>query len=136
MKNLKDLILEKLKVSKKTLPSNDITYEKFIDEFQNMKNPTIYFENHLNLIGGDYPTFNSYPGMSVAYNKCVGKKFKNMYLVNIKSKIELHLDFKRLINSTKGIIISNTDDLYNYLGDDQVLTLYTLIKEIVDAQWI
>lgn len=129
------IIMEKLKVSKNGY--EDITYEKFIDEFQNMKNPTIYFENHLDLIGGDYPTFKSYPGMNVAYKKCVGKKFKSMFLVrNIKSQIELHFVFKRTINGTTGIIVSNTDDLYKFLGDDQVLTLYNLIKEIVDAQWI
>lgn len=127
------IIMEKLKVSKNSC--EDITYEKFVDEFQNMKNPTIYFENHLDLIGGDYPTFKSYPGMNVAYNKCVGKKFKSMYLVtNIKSQIELHFDFKRTINGTTGIIISNTNELYNILGDEQVLTLYTLIKDLVDAQ--
>ena len=97
-----------------------------------MKNPTIYFEPYLNLIGGDYPTFKSYPGMHFAYNKCVGKKFKSMYLVtNIKGEIELHFNFKRSINSTTGIIITNTDDLYKYLGDDQVLTLYNLIKELL-----
>lgn len=129
------IIMEKLKVSKNSY--EDITYEKFIDEFQNMKNPTIYFETHLDLIGGDYPTFKSYPGMNVAYKKCVGKKFKSMFLVrNIKSQIELHFVFKRTINGTTGIIVSNTDDLYKFLGDDQVLTLYNLIKEIVDAQWI
>lgn len=129
------IIMEKLKVSKNSY--EDITYEKFIDEFQNMKNPTIYFENHLDLIGGDYPTFKSYPGMNVAYKKCVGKKFKSMFLVrNIKSQIELHFVFKRTINGTTGIIVSNTDDLYKFLGDDQVLTLYNLIKDLVDAQWI
>lgn len=129
------IIMEKLRVSKNSY--EDITYEKFIEEFQNMKNPTIYFENHLDLIGGDYPTFKSYPGMNVAYKKCVGKKFKSMFLVrNIKSQIELHFVFKRTINGTTGIIVSNTDDLYKFLGDDQVLTLYNLIKEIVDAQWI
>lgn len=129
------LVMEKLKVSKNGY--EDITYEKFIDEFQNMKNPTIYFENHLELIGGDYPTFKSYPGMHFAYNKCVGKKFKSMQLVtNIKGKIELHLNFKRIINGTTGIIIENNDDLYNFLGEEQVWTLYNLIKELVDAQWI
>lgn len=129
------VVMEKLKVSKDTY--EDITYETFIDEFQNMKNPTIYFENYLELIGGDYPTFKSYPGISAAYNACVGKKFKNMYLLtNIKGKIELHLNFKRSPAGTPGIIISNTDELYKYLGDEQVLTLYNLIKDSVDAQWI
>lgn len=129
------LVMEKLKVSKNSY--EDITYEKFMEEFQNMKNPTIYFENHLDLIGGDYPTFKSYPGMNVAYNKCVGKKFKSMQLVtNIKGKIELHLNFKRIINGTTGIIIENNNDLYKFLGEEQVLALYNLIKDLVDAQWI
>lgn len=129
------LVMEKLKVSKNAY--EDITYETFMEEFHKMKRPTIHFEPYLNLIDGDYPTFKAYPGMSVAYNKCVGKKFKSMYLVtNIKSQIELHLAFKRSINGTTGIIITNTDDLYKILGGEQVFTLYNLIKDLVDAQRI
>ena len=55
------IVTEKLRVTKKSY--EDITFEKFIDEFQKMNNPTIYFDRHLELIGGDYPTFTSYPGM-------------------------------------------------------------------------
>ena len=133
MKNLKDIILEKLKVSKNIVP--DITFEQFIEEFQKMNNPTIYFERYLDLIGGDYPTFRSYPGMSIGYNNCVGKKFKDMYLVrNTNRQIELQLGFKRSVNGTTGIVITNTDDLYNYLGYDQVSILYDLIKELVNEQ--
>ena len=75
--------------------------------------------------------------MSAALNKCVGKKFKSMTLErNSKNQIELHLDFKRSIGSITGVIITNTDELYDYLGDEQVLILYDLIKGILDAQWI
>ena len=128
------IVTEKLRVTKKSY--EDITFEKFIDEFQKMNNPTIYFDRHLELIGGDYPTFRSYPGMSAMYNKCVGKKFKNMYLVRSKGQIQVHLDFKRSIGNINNIIITNTDELSNYLGDDQVSILYNLIKDIVDVQWI
>lgn len=128
------IVTEKLRVTKKSY--EDITFEKFINEFQKMNNPTIYFDRHLELIGGDYPTFSSYPGMSNTYNACVGKKFKNMYLVRSKGQIQVHLDFKRSIGNITSIVITNTDELYNYLGDDQVSMLYDLIKDIVDVQWI
>ena len=61
------LVTEKLKVSK--TPYEDITYEKFIDEFQKMDNPDIHFGSYLDFIGGDYPTFKPYPGMIAVYNK-------------------------------------------------------------------
>ena len=125
------LVTEKLKVSK--TPYEDITYEKFIDEFQKMDNPDILFGSYLDLIGGDYPTFKPYPGMSDVYNKFVGKKFKSMHLGINQGKIELHLNF-RYVNGTTGFIITNTDELYNYLGAEQVYTLYDLIKELVEDQ--
>ena len=127
------LVTEKLKVSK--TPFEDITFKKFIDEFQKMNNPTIYFERYLDLIDNDYPSFKSYPGMSVEYNNRVGKKFKYMYLVrNTNGQIELQLGFKRSVDGTTGIAITNTDELYNYLGAEQVYTLYDLIKELVEDQ--
>ena len=137
MKNLKDLILEKLKRSHEYASNNDVTYEKFIDKFQDLGAHTIYFEDSLGLIGGDYPTFKSYPGMSADYDKCVGKKFKSMTLErNNKNQMELHLNFKRSVGSITDIVITNTDDLYNCLGDDQVSVLYDLIEGMVDAKWI
>ena len=127
------LVTEKLKVSK--TPYEDITYEKFIDEFQKMDNPDIHFGSYLDLIGGDYPTFKPYPGMSVVYSKYAGKKFKSMTLErNNKNQIELHLNFRYANNGTTGFIIANTEELYNYLGAKQVYTLYNLIKELVDSQ--
>ena len=127
------LVTEKLKVTK--TPYEDITFEKFIDEFQKMNNPTIYFERYLDLIDNDYPSFKSYPGMSAEYNNCVGKKFKYMYLVrNTNGQIELQLGFKRSVDGITGIAVTNTDELYNYLGAEQVYTLYDLIKELVEDQ--
>ena len=127
------LVTEKLKVSKTLY--EDITYEKFIDEFQKMDNPDIHFGSYLDLIGGDYPTFKPYPGMSVVYSKYAGKKFKSMTLKrNNKNQIEFHLNFRYAINGTTGFIITNTEELYNCLGAEQVYTLYDLIKELVDSQ--
>ena len=125
------LVTEKLKVSKNEY--EDITYETFIDEFQKMNNPDIHFGSYLDLIGGDYPTFKPYPGMSIDYNKFVGKKFKSMHLGIKNGKIELHLNF-RFIDDTASFIITNTEELYNYLGAEQVYTLYDLIKELVEDQ--
>ena len=131
MRNLKDLILEKQN------SRNTITYEKFIGKFQDLETHTIYCEDHLGLIGGDYPTFKSDPGMSSDYDKCVGKKFKSMTLErNSKNQTELHLNFKRSVGSITDIVITNTDDLYNCLGDEQVSVLYDLIEGMVDAKWI
>ena len=121
----------------KTFSSDTITYEKFIDVFRQLRTHTVHFEDRLDLIGGDYPTFRSYPKIFNTYNKCVGKKFKSMScFTNINDKIELHFNFKRSIDGISDILISNTDDLYDILGDEQVLKLYTLIKAMVDARWI
>ena len=131
MRNLKDLILEKQN------SRNTITYEKFIGKFQDLETHTIYFEDHLGLIGGDYPTFKSYLGMNTDYNKCVGKEFKSMTLErDSKNQMELHLNFKRSVGNITDIVITNTDDLYNCLGDEQVSVLYDLIEGMVDAKWI
>ena len=127
------LITEKLKVSKTLY--EDITYEKFIDEFQKMDNPDIHFGSYLDLIGGDYPTFKPYHGMNVVYSKYAGKKFKSMTLERKnKNQIELHLNFRYAINGTTGFTITNTEELYNCLGAEQVYILYDLIKELVDSQ--
>ena len=131
MRSLKDLILEKQN------SRNTITYEKFIGKLRDLGTHTIYLEDRLELIGGDYPTFKSYPGMSADYDKCVGKEFKSMTLErNSKNQMELHLNFKRSVGSITDIVITNTDDLYNCLGDEQVSILYDLIEGMVDAKWI
>ena len=38
------------------------------------------------------------------------------------------------VDGTTGIAITNTNELYNYLGAEQVYTLYDLIKELVEDQ--
>ena len=75
--------------------------------------------------------------MSTDYNKCVGKEFKSMTLErDSKNQMELHLNFKRSVGNITDIVITNTDDLYNCLGDEQVSALYDLIEGMVDAKWI
>lgn len=130
MKTLEEFINEKLKIS-----TNVITYETFIEEFQRMKNPSINFEYYVDSFNGDYPKFQSWDGMNIAYRKCVGKKLKSMYIVtNITGRKELHVDFTRLVNSTKGIIIENTNDLYNFLGEEQVFEIFNIIKNRIAEQ--
>jgi hypothetical protein len=73
--------------------------------------------------------------MNNAYRKCVGKKLKNMYIVtNTAGRKELHADFTRIVNSTKGIIIETTKDLYNFLGEEQVFEIYNIIKKRIAMQ--
>lgn len=130
MKALENFINEKLRISKNTL-ADEITYEVFMTEFQKLKNPDIYFGNYFEMFDGDYPKFKSWYGMNNAYRKCVGKKLKSMYIViNIAGRKELHADFTRRVNGTTGIIIETTDDLYNFLGEQQVLAIYNIIKNL------
>jgi hypothetical protein len=133
MKALENFINEKLRISKNTL-ADEITYEKFMEEFQKLNNPDIHFRNHTDHFNGDYPKFRTWPGMHEAYKKCVGKKFKNMYILNTIVGKELHVNFIRSVNGTIGIIIQNTDDLYNFLGEEQLLEIYNIIKERIDWQ--
>ena len=134
MKRLEEFVNEKLKVSK-DIVTDEITYETFMEEFQKMKNPAINFSDYNENFNGDYPKFQSWDGMNNAYRKCVGKKLKNMYIVtNIAGRKELHTDFTRMVNSTKGIIIETTKDLYNFLGEEQVFEIYNIIKERIATQ--
>lgn len=129
MKKLEEFVNEKLRISKNRL-ADEITYEKFMEEFQKLKNPSIYFGNHTEHFNGDYPKFQSWDGMNNAYRKCVGKKIKDMYIVNnIAGRKELHASFIRSVNGTTGIIIETTKDLYNFLGEEQVLEIYNIIKK-------
>lgn len=128
MKTIETFINEKLKVSKDVV-TDEITYEMFMEEFQKLNNPSIYFEYYIEDFGGDYPKFQSWDGMNNAYRKCVGKKFKSIHIVtNIAGRKELHVEFTRRINGTTGIIIETTKDLYNFLGEEQVLEIYNIIK--------
>ena len=134
MRKLEEFVNEKLKVSK-DIVMDEITYETFMEEFQKLNNPDIYFGNHTEKFNGDYPKFQSWDGMNYAYKKCVGKKLKNMYILNnIAGRKELHADFTRRVNSTTGIIIETTNDLYNFLGEEQVLEIYNIIKKRIAMQ--
>ena len=124
MKKLEEFVNEKLKIS-----TNEITYEMFMEEFQRLNNPDIYFGNHFEMFDDDYPKFQSWYGMNKAYTKCVGKKIKRIYIRNTAASKELHVDFLRQVNGTYGIIIETTDDLYNFLGKEQVLAIYNIIKK-------
>lgn len=133
MRKLEEFVNEKLKVSK-DIVTDEITYETFMKEFQKLNNPDIHFGNHTDHFNGDYPKFQAWPGMNNAYRKCVGKKLKNIYILNTATKTELHVNFMRQVNGTYGIIIETTDDLYNFLGEEQVLEIYNIIKERIDWQ--
>ena len=134
MRKLEEFVNEKLKVSK-DMVTDEITYAMFMEEFQKLKNPAINFLDYNENFNGDYPKFQSWDGMNNAYRKCVGKKLKNMYIVtNIAGRKELHADFTRIVNSTKGIIIETTKDLYNFLGEEQVFEIYNIIKKRIDWQ--
>ena len=128
MKKLEHFVNEKLKVSKDVV-TDEITYETFMEEFQKLNNPTIYFEYYIEDFNNDYPKFQSWNGMNKAYTKCVGKKIKRIYIRNTAASKELHVDFLRQVNGTYGIIIETTDDLYNFLGKEQVLAIYNIIKK-------
>ena len=128
MRKLEEFVNEKLKVSKDAV-TDEITYETFMEELQKLKNPDIYFGNYVNDFNGDYPKFQSWSGMNNAYRKLVGKKLKSIYTVrNIAGRKELHVDLVRRVAGTTGVIIENTSDLYNFLGEDQVLKIYDIIK--------
>lgn len=130
MKTIEKFINEKLKISKDAI-INEITYESFMEEFQKLQNPDIYFGNYYEVFNNDYPKFQEWPGMNYAYRKCVGKKLKSIYTVrNIAGRKELHVDFVRRINGTTGVIIETTTDLYNFLGEEQVLKIYDIIKTL------
>ena len=129
MKDLKQHILEKLKVSK--TPISDITLELLIDALKDYKERkhivTVYLD--LREILEEYPEVLQYNGTYISTN-IVGEKIRAIGYSNI-IKDTGHLVFLYFVrhsgDSISSIRILNTDDLYDIFGEEALNKIYDYI---------
>ena len=129
MKDLKQHILEKLKVSK--TPISDITLESLINALKDYKERkhivTVYLD--LREILEEYPEVLQYNGTYINKN-IVGEKIRAIGYSNI-IKDTGHLVFLYFVrhsgDSISSIRILNTDDLYDIFGEEAINKIYDYI---------
>ena len=130
MKDLKQHILEKLKVSK--TPISDITLESLINALKDYKERkhivTVYLD--LKEILEEYPEVLQYHGTYTNEN-IVGEKIRAIGYSNI-IKDTGHLVFLYFVRqpgdlSISSIRILNTNDLYDIFGEEAVNKIYDYI---------
>ena len=129
MKDLKQHILEKLKVSKNSI--YDITLESLTDALKDYKERkhmnTVYLD--LKEILEEYPVILQYHGTYTNEN-IVGEKMRaigySTITKDIGNLIFLYFD-RRIGGSISSIRILNTDDLYDIFGEEAVNKIYDYI---------
>ena len=129
MKDLKQHILEKLKVSK--TPISDITLESLINALKDYKDRkhivTVYLD--LKEILEEYPEVLQYNGTYINAN-IVGEKIRAIGYSSI-TKDTGHLVFLYFVrhssDSISSIRILNTDDLYDIFGEEALNKIYDYI---------
>ena len=129
MKELKQHILEKLKISKN--PSPDITLESLINALKDYRErkhiTTVYLD--LREILEEYPEVLQYNGTYISTN-IVGEKIRAIGYSNI-IKDTGHLVFLYFVrhsgDSISSIRILNTDDLYDIFGEEALNKIYDYI---------
>ena len=129
MKDLKQHILEKLKVSK--TPISDITLESLINALKDYRErkhiTTVYLD--LREILEEYPEVLQYNGTYISTN-IVGEKIRAIGYSNV-IKDTGHLVFLYFVrhsgDSISSIRILNTDDLYDIFGEEALNKIYDYI---------
>ena len=129
MKDLKQHILEKLKVSKNSI--YDITLESLIDALKDYKERkhmnTVYLD--LKEILEEYPVVLQYHGTYTNEN-IVGEKMRaigySTITKDIGNLVFLYFD-RRIGGSISSMRILNTDDLYDIFGEEAVNKIYDYI---------
>ena len=129
MKDLKQHILEKLKVSKNSI--YDITLKSLTDALKDYKERkhmnTVYLD--LKEILEEYPEVLQYHGTYTNEN-IVGEKIRaigySTITKDIGNLVFLYFD-RRIGGSISSMRILNTDDLYDIFGDEAVNKIYDYI---------
>ena len=129
MKELKQHILEKLKVSKNSI--YDITLKSLTDALKDYKERkhmnTVYLD--LKEILEEYPVVLQYHGTYTNEN-IVGEKMRaigySTITKDIGNLVFLYFD-RRIGGSISSIRILNTDDLYDIFGEEAVNKIYDYV---------
>ena len=129
MKDLKQHILEKLKVSK--TPISDITLESLINALKDYKERKHITNVYLDFkeILEEYPVVLQYHGAYTNEN-IVGEKIRaigySTITKDIGNLVFLYFD-RRIGGSISSMRILNTDDLYDIFGEEAVNKIYDYI---------
>ena len=128
MKELKQHILEKLKVSKNSI--YDITLESLIDALKEYKERKHYeFSAYINFrrIFKKYPTVLHYNGPYTDKN-IIGNEIHAMrYIYNQASKTDIVYIYFDTNMITDSIQIENTKELYDIFGEEALYKIYDYI---------
>ena len=126
MKELKQHILEKLKVSKNN--RSNITLESLVDALKDFKNHNrlIYVDFNLRQILGEYPVVLDYYGSNTDKN-IIGKEIRILGYTRVKSTGEdvVYIYFDTRIGDA--IEIENTEELYDIFGEEVLTKIYDYI---------
>ena len=126
MKELKQHILEKLKVSKNSI--YDITIEALIEALQGFKDRNRLADVLLDLkeIFEEYPRVLHYNGPYTNTN-IKGVKIEKLgythIFIDAEDEVFIYFD-RRIDNSKSSIQIDNTKDLYDIFGDEALTKIY------------
>ena len=129
MKELKQHILEKLKVSKKVF--TDITIESLIAALKDYKERNHLYAVYIDLkdIFEKYPTVLQYHGTYTDKN-IIGKTIRALGYATVNHTVEklVFVYFDRSVSDSIGSIrIGNTEDLYDIFGEDALTKIYNYI---------
>ena len=129
MKELKQHILEKLKVSKNSI--YDITLKSLTDALKDFKDRNHIYAVYIDLkeILEEYPVVLQYHGTYTNEN-IVGEKMRaigySTITKDIGNLVFLYFD-RRIGGSISSMRILNTDDLYDIFGEEAVNKIYDYI---------
>ena len=129
MKELKEHILEKLKVSKRVF--TDITIESLITALNDYKERNNIYAVYIDLkdIFEKYPTVLQYHGTYTDKN-IIGKTIAALGYATVTCAVEklVFVYFDRSVSDSIGSIrIGNTEDLYDIFGEDVLNEIYDYI---------
>ena len=129
MKELKQHILEKLKVSKKVF--TDITIESLIAALKDYKERNHLYAVYIDLkdIFEKYPTVLQYHGTYTDKN-IIGKTIRALGYATVNHTVEklVFVYFDRSVSDSIGSIqIENTDDLHDIFGEEVLTKIYNYI---------
>ena len=130
MKELKQHILEKLKVSKNNR-SYDVTLESLIAALKNYKERNNNYAVYIDLknIFVKYPIVLQYHGTYTDKN-IIGEKIQALGYAPVNHTVEklVFVYFERHIGDSIGSVrIGNTEDLYDIFGEDALNKIYNYI---------
>lgn len=135
MRNLKDIIVERLILSK-TKSNNDnyididnVTWDEFMDNFHKMNNPSIYLKKHKTSNNDKYRVVaeDGYPGIQ----SLIHKQINDIYIVNDAFNTS-HPKYIVVEINTRPLTrlnVHNMEELLGIFGKDQLEEIYAYILE-------